>query len=179
MKTFWSRIGVAVLAGLAATASPLLADGSVPVAAKGGGCSLRFDGHTEGLPSTCLFVGQYNASCGKPAAAVFAGDGSMVVIGLAFSQESPVVYIPGSVTAEGEAALLRWRRDADQPAASSPIGAASLEDGGRTLRVQLGESPVVVDGCPFTEYVGHFVDMVEPGAASASAAPAMPERTGL
>jgi hypothetical protein len=125
-------------------------------------CPLRFDANTVGLPTTCLFVGRYNSSCGQKAVAVFAGDGRAMVLGVALSQTSPVVYLPARALSGTHGIIVRWRPDLHLDTAD-PEGSVSLEGDGQTLRVRMPAPAISIDGCAFSEFVGQFVDMV--GAA--------------
>jgi hypothetical protein len=125
---------------------------------------LRFDANTVGLPTTCLFVGRYNSSCGQKAVAVFAGDGRAMVLGVALSQTSPVVYLPARTLSGTHGVIVRWRPDLHLDTAD-PEGSVSLEGDGQTLRVRMPAPAISIDGGAFSEFVGHFVDMV--GAAPA------------
>ena len=128
-------------------------------------CPLRFDAQTVGLPKTCLFVGRYNNSCGQSALAIFAGNGDTVVVGLAFDRSGSTTYLAGDVQTHTSANLALWQKSPDVLAASSVSGAMTLEDGGKLLRVRMGESPFRIDGCEFGEFVGRFVEMVDAGDA--------------
>jgi hypothetical protein len=122
-------------------------------------CPLRFDGDTIGLPATCLFVGRYNDSCGQNAVAVFAGDGRAMVVGIAVGQTTPVVYLPGQVLSGTRGKIVRWRPDLHLSTAD-PEGSVSLENDGRTLHVRMPTGTFHVDGCPFSDFVGRFIDMI-------------------
>jgi hypothetical protein len=144
---------------LALLCLPCWASGeSVTTTAAGSACPLRFDGDTVGLPSTCIFVGRYNGSCGGSALAVFAGDGQAMVVGVLVGESGPVLYLPGQVLSQTDAKIVRWRPDLEL-STSAREGSASLEDGGRTLRVRIPAAPIQVNGCPFTDFVGHFTEM--------------------
>ena len=144
-----SRVGLA--ACLLALASP---------AAAGGGCPLRFDAVTVGMPRTCLFVGRYNPDCGGEAVAVFAGDGKSVVVGLTLAEAKPVVYLPGRVESGTEGTVVRWRPDLQLREAEG-AGRLTLERDGETLRVRLIGQALQVGACPLREFVGRFVTMVD------------------
>ncbi len=153
-----------VVATLALLCLPCRASGETGTAtAAGSACPLRFDGDTVGLPSTCVFIGRYNGSCGGSALAVFAGDGQAMVVGVLVDESGPVLYLPGQVLSETDAKIVRWRPDL-QLSSSAREGSASLEDGGRTLRVRMPTAPIQVDGCPFTEFVGRFTQMTPSGS---------------
>lgn len=146
----------ALLLLCAAVSTPLRASDDAP-----GGCPLRFDANTIRLPETCLFVGRYNGSCGKPAVAVFAGDGQHVVVGFAFSQTGAPTYFAGNVASQTAATLAAWQPTLEDPATRMLPGSATLEEGGEVLRVRLTGAPFQVDGCEFGEFVGRFVEMID------------------
>ena len=127
-----------------------------------GGCPLRFDERSVGLPRTCLFVGRYG-SCGGPALAVFAGNGATVAVGLAFSQTGPTTYFAGDVESATEANLAVWQHSLQVLSANQVTGRLSLTPDGRELRLQLASAPFQVAGCRFGDFVGRFVDMVDAG----------------
>lgn len=138
-------------------------------------CPLRFDGHTIGLPKTCMFVGRYSESCGGQAIAIFAGNGDTVAVGLAFGAESSTTYFAGEVQSGTEADLVVWQRSLQLMSASTIAGSVNLEDGGELLRVQVASAPFRVNGCQFSEFVGHFVEMVDaPGADEEPEVPGFP-----
>jgi hypothetical protein len=91
------------------------------------GCPLRFDGESVGWSSTCLFVGRYNDSCGGNAVAVFASDGHAMVVGVAVSETSPVVYLPGEVRSSTHGKIVRWHPDLEIAKAAEE-GTAVLEE---------------------------------------------------
>lgn len=124
-------------------------------------CPLRFDRHTTGLPRTCLFVGRYNPGCGGNAFAVFAGDGAILVVGIATTPGKPIIYLPAAVESAQRGIVVRWA-DTTAPDPEA-LGEVSLEDGGRTLRLRGAPGLFRVDDCPFAEYVGRFVEMVDAG----------------
>ena len=123
-------------------------------------CPLRFDDDTVGLPTTCLFIGRYNDSCGGNVAAVFSSDGQAMVVGVAVGRTSPMVYLPGEARSSTDGKIVRWSPDLQLTTAPEE-GTASLEDDGLTLRVRMPATPFRVDGCPFAEFVGRFTEMVQ------------------
>lgn len=135
---------------------------AAPVAGQGArGCPLRFDRHTIGLQRTCLFVGRYSPTCGGNALGVFAGDGSILVVGIAITPERPIVYLPAMVDSATRAVLVRWSdTESARPAA---LGHVTLEDDGELLRVRGPRGLFNGGDCPFEEYVGRFVEMVDAG----------------
>jgi hypothetical protein len=152
----------------------LVASGRQPDAAAGAAdqpaaCPLRFDARTVGLPKTCLFVGQYNGSCGQSALAIFAGNGDTLVVGFAFSQAGATTYFGGDVDSNTSATLAVWQTSMPVPSASSVSGTVTLENQGQLLRVRMADSPFQVDGCEFGEYVGRFLEMVDAGESIAPA----------
>jgi hypothetical protein len=165
VATPWHTLTHALAAVLAATilllSLPMRAEDASGVLAATR-CPLRFDANTIGLPRTCMFVGRYNSSCGQQAVAVFAGDGQAMVVGVALGQTSPVVYLPAQALSGTNGIIVRWRPDLHLDTAA-PEGSVSLEDEGQTLRVRMPVPAIDVDGCAFSEFVGHFVDMI--GAA--------------
>jgi hypothetical protein len=148
---------------VAAAVTVVLAFAATSAAQSAPTCALRFDQQTVGLPRTCLFQGAYNQVCGRPTNAVFAGDGRILALGLAFQDVKPVLYIAGTVRSATAAHLIRWKPDM-QLATSPSVGRVTLEDGGKTIRVHL-TAPVHVAGCTFTDYVGHYRRMIDAGPA--------------
>lgn len=147
------------LATIVLLSVPMRAEDASHVHARTARCPLRFDADTIGLPRTCLFVGRYNDSCGHKALAVFAGDGRTMVVGVTLSQTSPVVYLPAQALSGTNGIIVRWRPDLQLDTAA-PEGSVSLEDEGQTLRVRMPRPAIDVDGCAFSDFVGHFVDMI-------------------
>ncbi len=126
-------------------------------------CPLRFDRHTVGLQRTCLFLGRYNPTCGENAIAVFAGDGTILVLGIAITPERPIVYLPAAVESPRRGVVVSWLDTEVAASERTALGTVTLEDGGRTLRVRGRSGLFRVDDCPFEEYVGRFVEMVDAG----------------
>lgn len=153
-------IVAAVLSFVAAPASAGLSPTVRP------GCPLRFDQPTTGLPQTCLFVGRFNTQGAGEVMAAFAGDGSTFVIGIAGSDATPMLYLPATAVSPTAGDLLRWQ-DGVQPTAVADaeavgdlvVGAVTLEDGGRRLRIRAAVRPDS-EATP-AEFVGRFVAMVD------------------
>ncbi len=125
-------------------------------------CERRFDQSTTGLPTACLFIGHYNAACGKEAVAIFAGDGTALVVGLAISPKTPTLFVPAHVLSPTEGKLVRWRDDLELRTAPS-VGKVTLDGGGRQLRVKIADPALQVGDCRFDEFVGDFAGMVSAG----------------
>ena len=123
-------------------------------------CPLRFDANTNGLPTTCLFLGPFNRACGGNAVGVFAGDGDVVVVGIAVSRTSGVTFFSGEVRSDTRGTILLWQSNMALGDVRPVYGSVALEDG-RTLRLHLSDPPFRVDGCPFEEFVGQFTAMVD------------------
>lgn len=170
--TIAAQCRLAVHIALAATLSLLgLAAGThaqeTAPPAPGVGCERRFDQSTTGLPTACLFIGRYNAACGKEAVAIFAGDGTALVVGLAVSPKTPTLFVPAHVLSPTEGKLVRWRDDLELRTAPS-AGTVTLDGDGRRLRVKLADPALQVGECRFDEFVGDFAGMVsagQPGSA--------------
>jgi hypothetical protein len=122
------------------------------------GCPLRFDQMTTGLPQACLFVGRYNQECGQDAVAMFAGDGTALVVGVSVGPAMPTLFLPAKVLSGTEGKLVAWRQDLELRTASG-AGQVALENGGRQLRILPG-SVLQTSGCAFAEFVGQFAGMV-------------------
>jgi hypothetical protein len=155
----------------AAGAALMVLLGAIPVSARTpADCPLRFDSHTIGLSETCLFVGRFNPTCGGALTAVFAGDGEVLVVGIATGADSPILYLPARALSGTQGTMVRWQRDLTMEAAN-PVGTVQLENDGETLRLRLNGPAVTIGTCRFEEYVGHFVDMVDaaPEPVNASA----------
>lgn len=159
------------LAG-AATVATVIALLSAPVAAgvaaERQGCPLRFDQETTGLPRTCVFVGRFNTEDSREVLAAFAGDGSTFVVALARSDATPLLYLPADTRSATAGDLLRWGEGV-QPVASAGVeavgdqvvGAVTLEDGGRRLRIRAAAQPG--SAAPPAEFLAHFATMVDAG----------------
>ena len=161
----WGGAAAGILLLVAMPAGAETAASSAAAAAR---CPLRFDANTIGLPQTCVFVGRYNSSCGSQAVAVFAGDGRAMVVGMMLSQASPVVYLPAHAISGTSGVIVRWRPDLHLDTAAHE-GNVTLEHDGETLRVRMPAPAIDVDGCAFSEFVGHFVKMI--GASPAAPPP--------
>jgi hypothetical protein len=149
---------VGVLAVLLVLVQPSRGAGEV---AESDGCPLRFDQMTTGLPKACLFVGRYNQECGHEAMAMFAGDGTALVVGVSVGPATPTLFLPAQVLSPTEGKLVAWKQDLELRTASG-AGQVVLENGGRQLRI-LPQGVLETSGCSFAEYVGQFVGMVTPG----------------
>jgi hypothetical protein len=152
----------ASLALIAATARPTAASDASAA------CVHRFDTSTTGLATACMFVGRYNASCGSDAIAIFAGDGTALVVALSIGPGTPTLFVPAQVVSPTEGKLVRWRPDLDLRAAPS-LGHVALDDAGQRLRITLNGAPLQVGTCRFDEYIGEFAGMApaQPLAARA------------
>jgi hypothetical protein len=138
------------------------ASGAAAEGAAGSGCPLRFDQLTTGLPQACLFVGRYNQDCGQEAVAMFAGDGTALVVGISVSSASPTLFLPAHVLSATEGNLVRWRQDLELRTAAT-AGHVALEHDGQQLSITMPVSFAQASGCPFAQYVGQFVGMVSAG----------------
>jgi len=125
-------------------------------------CERRFDQSTTGLPTACVFIGHYNTACGKEAVAIFAGDGTALVVGLAISPKTPTLFVPAHVLSPTQGKLVRWRDDLELRTAPS-AGSVTLDGDGRQLRVKLADPAVQVGDCHFDEFVGDYVGMAPAG----------------
>jgi hypothetical protein len=145
------RAGVA---GLLLGAAPALA---------GGACPRRFDAHTTGLPTACVFVGRYNAQCGGEAMALFAGDGTALVVSLAAPEAASPLFLPAQVVSATEGKLVLWHEQLDLARAQS-AGKVRLENDGTRLRIAVSGGELYAGDCRFEEFVGRFAGMAEAGA---------------
>ncbi|MEO8603516.1 MAG: hypothetical protein ABI629_13145 [bacterium] len=134
-------------------------------------CPLRFDELTTGLPSACLFVGEFDSDCGGPAMAVFAGDGDAMVVSLVAPSTGQPVFIPAHVISATDGKLVRWQPDL-QLAAAPSVGTVRLEGGGEQLRLRLSAGGVVAGTCTVREFVGRYVGMAPDGAPQTALATA-------
>ena len=140
---------------------------SAPVVA--GECARRFDQQTTGLPDACVFVGRYNTDCGDEAVALFAGDGTALVVSLSASGTSAPLFLPAQALSATEGKVVVWRSDLQFDTAPA-VGSVHLEDNGGRLVVKLKPGMVSAGGCPLNEFVGRFAGM----AAAGQGAPAAP-----
>lgn len=129
--------------------------GREPVA----GCPLRFDELTTDSGIACLFVGLLGAHCPQRAIAMFAGDGTAMVVLLALSPGGPSLYLPAHAQSAAEARIVGWRNDLDFATAPS-AGRVTLDEGGRRLRVVLDHASVPLGACSLENYSGKFVTLV-------------------
>lgn len=157
------RVGLAAVIGATVLAVlPALASAGLPLGRPA--CPLRFDEETTGLPRTCVFVGHFSGAESGEVLAAFAGDGETLVIAMARGDATPLLYLPAEAVSPTAGTLLRWEAGV-QPAASADshavsdevVGAVTLEDGGRRLRVRATGA----DGGPPAEFVGYFAAMVD------------------
>ncbi|MFN8641105.1 MAG: hypothetical protein U0802_05375 [Candidatus Binatia bacterium] len=153
MATELRRILAPVVAAAVLAAGTALAGvgASAPEA-----CPLRFDQPTTGLQQTCLFVGHFRGS-DRELMAVFAGDGSAVVVAIASGDAKPLLYLPASVDSATAGTLIRSAAGVER-ASDVPTGVLTLEDGGRRLRLLATRSDAQ-SGSP-AEFVGLFTAMV-------------------
>jgi hypothetical protein len=132
------------------------------------GCPRRFDQMTTGLPTACLFVGRFSDHCGGDAVALFAGDGTALVVSLALGAPAPPLFIPAHVVSPTEGKLVRWRSDLDLNR-DPGSGSVSLAADGETLHITLADTTVMAGDCRFDGFVGHFAGMVAAGGGVRSA----------
>jgi hypothetical protein len=135
--------------------------GSLPVLVTAQ-CPRRFDEQTTGLPSACMFVGRFAAGCGGDAVALFAGDGSAMVVSLSTPSAKGPLFLPAHVTSATEGKLVSWRGDLELATADA-VGSVRLADDGQRLIVRIDGATVSADGCQMQEFVGHFAGMVQAG----------------
>ncbi|MDX2169462.1 MAG: hypothetical protein SF182_20505 [Deltaproteobacteria bacterium] len=128
--------------------------------ARADGCPRRFDDRTTGLPTACVFVGRYNPSCGGEAIALFAGDGTAMVVSLAAASAASPLFMPAQVLSATEGKLVLWNDQLDLAAAES-AGQVRLEQDGSRLRVAIAGGALYAGDCRFEEFVGRFAGMAE------------------
>ena len=129
-------------------------------------CPRRFDQHTTDLPSACVFVGRYNATCGGEAMALFAGDGAALVVSLSAAPGGEPLFIPARVLSATDGKLVPWNDDLEH-GTTPAAGTVRLEADGRRLRLRIADGELLAGGCPFEEFVGHFAGMLHAGEAGA------------
>jgi len=132
-------------------------------------CRLRFDQSTTGLPTTCVFVGRVDPTCGGEVMALFAGDGRALVLSLTATSVSSPLFMPARVLSATEGRLVLWRDDLDLDIADS-AGSVHLEAHGQRLRLRIAGGELAAGGCRFNEFVGHFRGLVASGGAPAPTA---------
>ena len=135
------------VAGLAMAGSPVRADE----------CPRRFDQLTTGLPDACVFVGRYS-SCGDEAVALFAGDGTALVVSLSSPATAAPLFIPAQALSATEGKVVLWKPDLELKQAPA-VGSVSLEDNGRRLVVRLKSALPTASGCAVQEFIGQFAGM--------------------
>lgn len=150
-------IGVALLALLAA-----------PARAHPEGCPSRFDQFTTGLPEACVFVGRASSDCADDTVALFAGDGSALVVSLSSPANAAPFFIPAQTLSATEGKLVLWKPDLELARAPS-VGSVRLEQDGRRLVVRLDRPLTSNRGCTVREFVGTFAGMVQAGDAPSAA----------
>jgi hypothetical protein len=128
-------------------------------------CARRFDQLTTGLPDACMFVGRYNPTCGSEAVALFAGDGTALVVSLSPCATAPPLFIAARALSATSGKLVLWRGDLQLDDAPS-VGSVHLEDNGRRLVIRLNSGMVSAGGCPVQEFVGRFAGMATAGAGA-------------
>lgn len=158
----------ASLVGLLLVATPVLAEDL---------CPRRFDTHTTGLPSACVFVGRYNPHCGGEAMALFAGDGTALVVSLAAPEAGSPLFLPAQVVSATEGKLVLWHGQLDLEKAAS-AGKVRLEGDGARLRIAISGGDLYAGECRFEEFVGRFAGMAEAGDATTVRVRPVPRDTG-
>jgi hypothetical protein len=130
-------------------------------------CPRRFDAHTTGLPTACVFVGRYNAHCGGEAIALFAGDGTALVVSLATPDAGSPLFLPAQVVSATEGKLVLWHEQLELAKAKS-AGKVQLEENGSRLRIAISGGALYAGECRFEEFVGHFAGMTAAGGGVAN-----------
>jgi hypothetical protein len=117
---------------------------------------------SPGVRVRCAGAG--GTECGDHAVAMFAGDGTAIVVLLSLSPAAPPLFLPAQVSSATAGKLVGWRRDLELRTAAG-AGTVILDEAGRVLRVALSGVSLRVGRCLFEEYVGHFVGMIAAGQA--------------
>jgi hypothetical protein len=138
-------------------------------AARADECPRRFDQLTTGLPDACVFVGRY-AGCGDEAVALFAGDGTALVVSLSSPATAAPLFIPAQALSATEGKVVLWTPDLELKRAAA-VGSVRLEDGGRRLVLRLKNALPTAGGCTVQEFVGQYAGMATAGAPVAGPQP--------
>ena len=114
----------------------------------------------------CLFNGTYNRSCGSALNSTFSSTGSVIIVTLATNLVDPTtVSFSANVTNSTAAALTAWSSDNFQSA--TPVtGIVTLNSNGQQLVVFPDNSPFMIQGCSFVQYLGAYQ---RPRSAAAAA----------
>lgn len=141
-------------------------------------CPYTFADDTIHTPSLCLFTGRFNVSdCpGRQLDALFAGDGSVLVVGFMLAGGADLIVGFGAdVTGPLRAELADWSDDlfdTDHPAR----GAIMLSADHGTLTVAPTTAPFTIGGCAFERFVGQYGGEVGMEAKASRPSPAAVQR---
>ncbi len=116
----------------------------------------------------CVFSGRYNLGCGTVVNAGFSVSGTTVVVAITTGLANPaVVRFAAQRATANRADLTGWSADNFQTV--KPVaGQVELNGSGAELEVFPNDSPFMIQGCSFVQYLGAYLP---PRAARADAAP--------
>lgn len=120
----------------------------------------------------CLFNGTYNRGCGGAVNATFSSNGRQLLVTVATNlPDPPTVSFAANVVDQNDATLVAWSSDNFQT--SHPTaGSVELTDAGGQLVIFPNDSPFMIQGCSFVQYIGEYVP---PRSTAARMNPAIPE----
>lgn len=116
--------------------------------------------------SACGFSGTYNRGCGSALNSALFTNGVELTVEIAtmVTVGTPIVFFGAMVDTATSAHLLAWSTDGFQNDIRPLSGSVQLADGGNQLTVFPNDSPFMIMGCGFVEYIGTYI-----GSAGASA----------
>ncbi|HSP99399.1 MAG TPA: hypothetical protein VL049_19425, partial [Candidatus Dormibacteraeota bacterium] len=115
----------------------------------------------------CLFNGTYNRSCGSALNATFSSNGSVIDITIATNLvDTPTVRFSANVTSATAANLTVWSSDNFQTS-RLVTGIVTLNSNGQQLVIFPDNSPFMIQGCSFVQYLGAYQSSRSAGTAAA------------
>jgi hypothetical protein len=105
----------------------------------------------------CQFLGPFNRGCGNQLNSVFSSDGSTLVVTIdTMLDNPPTVAFGAQITDGANATLTVWSTDNFQTMHPT-AGTVQLTGGGQQLVIFPNNSPFMILGCNFVQYIGDFV----------------------
>ncbi len=138
------------------------------------GCPHRFTDRVQNTNQACKFVGTINESCGGTWVGFWFSDSRVLVF--AMTNGSVNFFWRADVNGPTVASIISWARRPDFNDAVADGGlirmtnADATDAGGLLFRVAPNDMPFIVNGCPFTRFLGAYAGLVRPTAGVAASA---------